>query len=216
MKLLPLMINTYETAIVKKEEMWFFDVSTKAKFGKQKRKGFAEAIDEIENKPEVGYLTEEVLPILSEKEPLEGGTSGDTILEESGLDNSNLDEAKVMIEAPVDDKLAAPSPLPAVPPTKTNVASAKKGAKRKANAGESPALTPVAKQAKMSTPLAKTKTSTPIAASTPLNGTPVAAPVASEEKTSRSGRVIKPKKFQDEKDSQNQKATMVMFFFVLI
>jgi len=207
--------GTYETANVSVKEMWYFDESTKAKFGKQKRKGFAEAIDEIENKPEVGYLTEEILPILSEKEPLEGGTGGDTILEESGLDISNaVDETKVKIEtpAPVDEKVeAAPSPLPAPLPTKTNAnVSAKKGAKRKANASDSPALTPVAKQAKMSTPLAKSKTSTPVAASTPLNGTPVtAAPAASEEKISRSGRVIKQKKFQDEKDSPNQKATMV-------
>ena len=86
--------GTYETAIVKKEDMWFFDDSTKAKFGKQKRKGFSEAIDEIENRPEVGYLTEEALPIPDEHEPLESGTGGDTILEESGLDASMLDEAK--------------------------------------------------------------------------------------------------------------------------
>ena len=36
--------------------MWNYDESTKAKFGKQKRKGFLEAIDEIENRPEVLYL----------------------------------------------------------------------------------------------------------------------------------------------------------------
>jgi hypothetical protein len=86
--------GTYETAIVKKEDMWVFDDSTKTKFGKQKRKGFSEAIDEIENRPEVGYLTEESLPILDEHEPLESGTGGDTILEESGVDASMLDESK--------------------------------------------------------------------------------------------------------------------------
>ena len=48
--------GTYKTFIVKKENMWGFDESTKAKFGKQKRKGFSEAIDEIENRPEVLYL----------------------------------------------------------------------------------------------------------------------------------------------------------------
>ena len=48
--------GTYQTFIVKKEDMWGFDESTKAKFGKQKRKGFSEALDEIENRPDVLYL----------------------------------------------------------------------------------------------------------------------------------------------------------------
>ena len=48
--------GTYQTVIVKKEDMWVFDESTKAKFGKEKSKGFSEAIDEIENRPEVLYL----------------------------------------------------------------------------------------------------------------------------------------------------------------
>jgi len=202
--------GTYETAIVKKEDMWFFDDSTKAKFGKQKRKGFSEAIDEIENRPEVGYLTEEALPIPDEHEPLESGTGGDTILEESGVDASMLDEAKD--EEPV---VTPAIPIPAQAPiTKTNAASAKKGAKRKAAADDSPAVTPAAKQAKISTPVASkqpkistpvtkiSKTSTPIVAATPPS-TPGGTP--SEEKTSRSGRVIKPKKFEDEKETLNQK-----------
>merc|ERR1711881_449449 len=104
----------------------------------------------------------------------------------------------------------------------------KKGAKRKASSDigdDSPALTPVAKQAKMntSTPVAakqpktkiKNETSTPVAkpikaaistpsvAPSPTITTPVASS-ANEEKTSRSGRVIKPKKFEDD-DSENQK-----------
>jgi len=206
--------GTYETAIVKKEDMWFFDDSTKAKFGKQKRKGFSEAIDEIENRPEVGYLTEETLPISDEHEPLESGTGGDTILEESGVDASMLDEAKD--EEPV---VTPAIPIPAQAPiTKTIATSAKKGAKRKAAADDSPAVTPAAKQAKISTPVASklpkistpvtsklSKTSTPIVAATPPitpGGTP------SEEKTSRSGRVIKPKKFEDEKETLNQKEKM--------
>ena len=48
--------GTYQTFIVKKGAMWVFDESSKAKFGKQKRKGFSEAMDEIENRPEVLYL----------------------------------------------------------------------------------------------------------------------------------------------------------------
>ena len=51
--------GTSETAVVKKEDMWIFDASTKDKYGKQKRKGFLEAMDEIENKPEIGYSVAE-------------------------------------------------------------------------------------------------------------------------------------------------------------
>jgi hypothetical protein len=102
-----------------------------------------------------------------------------------------------------------PAPL-----TKTIATSAKKGAKRKAASGDSPAVTPAAKQAKISTPVASkqpkistpvtklSKTSTPVVAATSPS-TPGGTP--SEEKTSRSGRVIKPKKFEDEKETLNQK-----------
>lgn len=241
--------GTYETAVVKREEMWLFNEKTKEKFGKQKRKGFAEAVDEIENRPEVGYLTEELLPVVNEA--LEGGTSGDTILEDPELDASTVEESKEPVvtktEEPVaapkvaepkvaEPKVAAPSPTPGPAPlTKSTVTqSAKKGAKRKAPSDEgedSPALTPVAKQAKIntSTPVAakqpktkiKTETSTPVAKpikatiSTPIvapSPPPPTTPVASaanEEKISRSGRVIKPKKFEDEKDSENQKNAMM-------
>jgi len=233
--------GTYETAVVKREEMWNFNEKTKEKFGKQKRKGFAEAIDEIENRPEVGYLTEEVLPAVSEA--LEGGTSGDTILEpeDPGLDASAIEEPKEPIvtkaEEPVTAPEAAPSPIPGpapAPPAKSAVAQpAKKAAKRKApeTGDDSPAPAPVAKQAKLntSTPVAtkqpktkiKTETSTPVAKPikavatstptvTPLPSTPTtpAASATNEEKTSRSGRVIKPKKFEDEKESENQKNAM--------
>ena len=103
---------------------------------------------------------------------------------------------------------------------------------------DSPALTPVAKQAKIntSTPVAakqpktkiKTETSTPVAkpikatVSTPIvapSPPPPTTPVASaanEEKISRSGRVIKPKKFEDEKDLENQKNAVVILSFSLI
>lgn len=238
--------GTYETAVVKREEMWNFNEKTKEKFGKQKRKGFAEAIDEIENRPEVGYLTEEVLPAVNEA--LEGGTSGDTILEpeDPGLDASAVEEPKETIITKAEEPVAAPeatpvpeaapSPIPGpAPPAKSAVTQpAKKAAKRKApeTGDDSPAPAPVAKQAKLntSTPVAtkqpktkiKTETSTPVAkpikavaTSTPtvapLPSTPTtpAASATNEEKTSRSGRVIKPKKFEDEKESENQKNAMM-------
>ena len=130
--------GTYETATVKKEEIFSYDESTKAKFGKQKRKGIAEALDEIENNPRL--MTIDMYPPLEgeEKPPLEGGTSGDTTAEESALE-IDLGERPSIIASP-----APLTPVPAPVEPKSN----KKGAKRKAE--NSPA-TPSApkKQAKL-------------------------------------------------------------------
>merc|ERR1712156_986188 len=62
--------------------------------------------------------------------------------------------------------------------------------------------TPVAK------PIKAVATSTPTVTPLPSTPTTPAASATNEEKTSRSGRVIKPKKFEDEKESENQKNAM--------
>ena len=220
--------GTYETALVKTEDMQRYNDTTKEKFGKQKRKGFADAMDEIENRPEVGYLTLQEIP--EGQVMLEGGTSGDTILEESSLDSSSVDESKTEAkpeETPVEAKSPTPPPAELVKPAAT-----KKGTKRKATAAvESPA-TPAAKQAKKEAPKTpktpatpasdpapaaakqakKEAPKTPKTPKTPATPASDPAPAATstpaapstpggEEKTSRSGRVIKPKKFEDENDT---------------
>ena len=38
----------------KKEELWKYSEETKAKYGKQKRKGFAEGLKELEENPNIG------------------------------------------------------------------------------------------------------------------------------------------------------------------
>ena len=55
--------------------MWNYDESTKAKFGKNDCQGFSEAIYEIENRPQVGYLTEKSKPILRKKRKAETTTT---------------------------------------------------------------------------------------------------------------------------------------------
>ena len=67
-------INFYGThvsgafsAIVKEKDMWHFDESTKAKFGKNDCKGFSEAINEIENQPQVGQMTEKSKSMLRKR-----------------------------------------------------------------------------------------------------------------------------------------------------
>ena len=112
--------GTHETAIVKKEDMCFFEETTKIKFFKQKlgwlKKGFVEAIDEIENRPEMGYFKDSVstedkpmdesildeykesksknLKVEIKDEPMEDEATGHVNLEESKLDASTLDEYK--------------------------------------------------------------------------------------------------------------------------
>jgi len=51
--------GTYESASVKAPDIWKFDEKSKVRFGKQKRKGFIEALQEIENNP--GIQTVEML-----------------------------------------------------------------------------------------------------------------------------------------------------------
>lgn len=45
--------GTYETAVVPKDGIWIYNQATKEKYGKQKRKGFSEAIVEIEQTPDI-------------------------------------------------------------------------------------------------------------------------------------------------------------------
>lgn len=173
--------GTYETANVKRDEMWLYDDASKARYGKQKRKGFAEAIDQIENNP--GIVTIDQLEQAEQQPVLEGGVSGDTTVEESMLEDSAM-EAEETLPAEAPEKPAAtPEPAPAAKP----VASAKKSAKRKAENSPATPMVPPAKQAK-------------VAASTPATPAAPATPNLGEEKTSRSGRVIKPKKFEDDKN----------------
>ena len=50
--------GTYETAVCKKEELWHYDDTTKTKYGRNKSKMFPEALDEIENRPEIALAAE--------------------------------------------------------------------------------------------------------------------------------------------------------------
>jgi len=48
-----LFFGTYETAVVPKDKIWIYNQANKEKYGKQLRKGFSEAIVEIERKPAI-------------------------------------------------------------------------------------------------------------------------------------------------------------------
>lgn len=140
--------GTYETAVVKKDELWIYSPETLAKYGKQKRKGFAEGLYEIENNPDIA--TVEALPPLEAEEPLP---------EQQPDDDTSVDESSTVVVE------------------ESGAGQKKRPAKRKAS--ESTAQTPPA------TKMQK----------------------VDEEKTSRSGRVIKPKKFGDATANPGDSAT---------
>jgi len=186
-----LFFGTYETAKLNKAEMHPYDEETKAKFGHQKRpkKGFEQALYEIENTP--GLMTQEMYPEIPLDEsavPLEGGISGDTTVEESLLEQSSIAES--------------PAPLVIAEPKPNTSAAKKTGVKRKAE--QSPATPTPAKRvnkvagAKSSHPKALPVLNTPTI-SIPTSSSTPSTPAS--DKTSRSGRLIKPKKYEDADNS---------------
>ena len=119
------------------------------------------------------------------------------------LEESSLDEDPSEIDQPlvIDEPSAVPVANVAPTPEPVKVAtSVKKGVKRKAE--NSPA-TPVA---------AKKAAKVPSRTSSPVPSTPTAASTPAEtEKTSRSGRVIKPKKFEDNENGEATPAKNVRY-----
>lgn len=114
--------GTYETAVVKKEEMWPFTPETKNRFGKSKAKGFAEALDEIENRPESGML--QPLPVNeaasnSEPPPPESDQQEELDKTDNQLEESEDSEESVesgILEQSVEEE---PPRDPTPPPAKT-------------------------------------------------------------------------------------------------
>ena len=164
--------GTYETATLRSEDIWPFNQETKEKFASKnmKRKGYAEGIDQIENTPEIA--------------PVEG---------EAGLD--------MMTESPL--VISEPAPSPSLVPVKKSAKSTPAGKSTPARTKEKDttkaATEPTPKAAGGRT--SKRKASEVAEGETPAKKA-VTDPAAeengegqAEEKFSRSGRAIKPKKF---------------------
>ena len=163
--------GTYETATLRSEDIWPYNPDTKEKFATKnmKRKGYSEGIDQIENTPEIA--------------PVEG--------ELSDLDTT----ADISLQSPLVIN-EPPAPAPAKKQTKSTPAGKNTPASK---AKETP------KAAAEPTPKSAVRTSKRKASEVAEGETPAKKAAAdavgaaeengeSEEKTSRSGRVIKPKK----------------------
>ena len=64
----------------KKEELWKYSEETKAKYGKQKRKGFAEGLQELEQTPNIGMESSDAPPPPLDASALDS-TAGDATLD---------------------------------------------------------------------------------------------------------------------------------------
>ena len=163
--------GTYETATLRSEDIWPYNPDTKEKFATKnmKRKGYSEGIDQIENTPEIA--------------PVEG--------ELSELDTT----ADISLQSPL--VISEPPPAPAKKPTKSTPAGKNTGASKTKETPKA-AAEPTPKSAVRTS---KRKASEVAEGETPAKKAAAAERVGpaeesgeSEEKFSRSGRAIKPKK----------------------
>jgi len=194
--------GTYESGVIKAPDLWEFNETSKNKFAKGKKpKDFMAAMKEIEDNPGIQTLEmiDSQLQAENGGEAPEGGVARAVAAAEVAAANTEG------LEAPEggDEEIAKPDEEVAEAVTaatepedsegaltidegkqqaekKADSAASGRGAKRKATEGEG--VSPAAKVARGPSPTA--------AAETPSAAAP--------EKTSRSGRVIKSKKFADE------------------
>ena len=148
--------GTYETANVKKNDVWPYTQENRDKFGTEvnlKRKGYQEGLEQIENTPEIAGLQDDVM-----EDSVLGVTDAAT---------------PVVIKKPlkIDGEVATPAA------TSSPRRALKRSAPQEADQ-KSPAVTKVSRTEAEE-------------ASTPST-------------VSRSGRVIKPKKFGDDSNSQQE------------
>jgi len=187
--------GTFETATLKKEDIWPYNQEYEDKFAPKnlKRKGYTDGLDQIKNTPEIA-------PVEGEGLELDMSTAMDSTFDTSV--DINTDTSLVIDETPKLKSIATPLSI-------------------KSKATASPKSTPKTVTSKVP-PLVIPKTKSLPVTSTPSVGTPasgrstkrkavdspgIAPPVkrpsvedspVDHEKTSRSGRVIKPKKFDDD------------------
>merc|ERR1712156_795873 len=163
--------GTYETAVVPKDGIWIYGQATKEKYGKQKRKGFSEAIVEIETTPDIALPQD-----AQEAEYL------DNTYDPPGaeVEADNTQEFKQEDSITTDDE----APLTIDESSRSRSANVGKGKATKRKADElDTSITDSEEKGDNQPKKAKTEVS---------SSTDSIAPA------SRSGRLIKPKKFVDE------------------
>ena len=159
--------GTYETATLRSEDIWPYNPDTKEKFATKnmKRKGYSEGIDQIENTPEIAMVEGEL----------------------SDLDTT----ADISLQSPL--VISEPAPAPAKKPAKSTPAGKSTPASKAKETPKTAEPTP-----KSAVRTSKRKASEVADGETPAKRAAAVGPAdengESEEKFSRSGRAIKPKK----------------------
>jgi len=187
--------GTYETATLRSEDIWPYNPETKEKFAPKnmKRKGYPEGIDQIENTPEIA-------PVEGEVTDLDTTAEVDTSL----VVNEPAKKPAGKAASTPASKSATPAGK-ATPASKTSTPAAKPAAKVKETPKtvETPKTLPARATSKRKasqaseeeTPAKKAAPPTPAPESTPANSESSTEKV--EQKVSRSGRALKPKKFAE-------------------
>ena len=159
--------GTYETATLRSEDIWPYNPDTKEKFATKnmKRKGYSEGIDQIENTPEIAMVEGEL----------------------SDLDTT----ADISLQSPL--VISEPAPAPAKKPAKSTPAGKSTPASKAKETPKTAEPTP-----KSAVRTSKRKASEVAEGETPAKRAAAVGSAdengESEEKFSRSGRAIKPKK----------------------
>jgi len=193
--------GTYESATMKKDELWLFSDDTKKKYGNQmKRKSFPEAMHEIEHNSDIktreqliaeGSVTAEMMGQESDEKAFGKVTYPTAVVDEP-------DESEIQDTTPARQRKKSGTPSLTSASTKSAAASAiaKSAASMLAKTPKTPDATPPARSARG----AKRKAEDTPAATPPPAKQRAEMGTPSSQPTSRSGRVIKQKKFLDDQE----------------
>jgi len=183
--------GTHETASLKNEDVWLYSEDTKAKFAPKnlKRKGYSEGLDQIENTPEIAAVDDDIDPDL-----LDTTETPDTPVQvakkKPNTPAVNKKPVGTKTETPKAAKTETPKAFKAETPKETPKPDVRPASKRKAVAAVETPPAAVSKSAKISeSDDAKSAKKAKVTENVTGTGD------ESSEKTSRSGRVIKPKRF---------------------
>lgn len=185
--------GTFETATLKKEDIWPYNQENEDKFAAKnlKRKGYSDGLDQIKNTPEIAPVEGEGMDVsmdMSFDTSVADNTDASLVIDDTPKLKQTPSVSKVKKEA-----VSSPKSTPkSTPATKATPSTAPKTKPTPISSTPSTATPATARGNK------RKANDSPIAAAPPVKRPSIEDSPAEQEKMSRSGRVIKPKKFDDD------------------